>query len=110
MGAVDMADKRWKSNERTIARRLGGKRVPITGRGRGDVPDADVPDSTPEIKSRKVIPLWLKEARDQAKAASKQGKPPVVIVHEAGTHHDNDLVLMSLKDYEALLGRREGAA
>ena len=38
-----MADRAWKATERAIAARLGGRRVPITGRQRGDVPDVAHP-------------------------------------------------------------------
>ncbi len=32
--------RNWKACERCIAELLGGHRVPVSGRGRGDVPDA----------------------------------------------------------------------
>ncbi len=34
-----MPDKRWKATERRVAALLGGRRVPVSGRGRGDAPD-----------------------------------------------------------------------
>ncbi len=34
-----MPDTRWKATERRVATVLGGKRVPVSGRGRGDAPD-----------------------------------------------------------------------
>ncbi len=34
-----MPDKRWKATERRITALLGGKRVRVSGRGRGDQPD-----------------------------------------------------------------------
>lgn len=32
-----MTEKSWKATERAIASKLGGKRVPVSGRGRGDM-------------------------------------------------------------------------
>ena len=38
-----MSDTRWKATERRIAALLGGRRVPVSGRGRGDQPDVAHP-------------------------------------------------------------------
>jgi molybdopterin synthase catalytic subunit len=102
-----MADKPWKACERAVAKRLGGQRVPITGRGRGDAPDVAAEGLAVEVKERRQLPQWIREAGEQAKAAAKVGELPVVILHELGRRHDGDLVLMVLSDFEAwLLGRQ----
>jgi len=49
-----MADKRWKATERRIAALLGGRRVPVSGRGRGNAPDIAHPWLALEVKDRPV--------------------------------------------------------
>lgn len=99
-----MPDRAWKVCERVVARRLGGERVPITGRQRGDVPDVQHDWLSIECKHRKALPAWLKDALSQAHAAARDGRLPVAVLHEAGTRHDGDVVCMSLIDFEAWFG------
>lgn len=106
--------KSWKAVERAIATRLGGRRVPVTGRQRGDVPDIDHPDLALEIKTRKQIPEWLEEAMQQAEAcwadeaslieasgALDKPRLPVAIVHEDFRGYGHSLVFMRLSDFES---------
>lgn len=98
----------WKNVERNLAKRLSGKRVPITGRTRGSTPDIEHPNLSIEVKSRKEIPLWLKDAMDQTEKANPHNdKIPIVILHELGKRHDNDYVIISLKNF-LLLGDSNG--
>ncbi|MCL4533913.1 MAG: hypothetical protein M1370_01970 [Bacteroidetes bacterium] len=99
-----MADKPWKATERAVAARLGGHRVPITGRQRGDVPDVAHEWLSIEAKERKALPAWLKDAVRQAVAASTPAMLPVVVLHELGARHKDDLVLMALDDFECWFG------
>jgi Holliday junction resolvase len=62
--------KNWKSCERRIAEELGGVRVPVSGRSRGDAPDVDHPSLSIEVKSRKKLPAWLLDAIAQAEGAA----------------------------------------
>jgi hypothetical protein len=48
--------KSWKVCERRIAVELGGCRVPVSGRARGDNPDIEHPTLSIEVKSRKRLP------------------------------------------------------
>jgi hypothetical protein len=99
-----MTDRRWKRNEREIASRLGGERVPITGRQRGDVPDVQHKWLSIECKSRQSIPSWLKIAIEQAVMAAKGSQLPIAILHEVGQRHGEDLVVMHLSDFEDFFG------
>lgn len=93
----------WKAVERAIAQRLGGQRVPITGRQRGSAPDVAHEEFGIEVKHRKALPSWLLDAMDQAVACSGDGaKLPVVVLHQAGQRHDNDLIVLRLKDFEEI--------
>lgn len=90
----------WKRVEREVALHLGGRRVPVTGRSSGDVEDVEHVLYAIEVKARKRLPLLLVEAMVQAVRAGKRtAKIPLVVAHQAGSHHDNDLVVMRMKDF-----------
>ena len=91
-----MTEKSWKKSERRIAALLGGRRVPVSGRGRGDVPDIDHASLAIEVKSRKTMPRWLQDALEQAEASAKDGQLPVAIFHQRGQRYEDSLVVMRL--------------
>ena len=91
--------KDWKACERRIAELLGGRRVPVTGRQRGDAPDIEHEALSIEVKSRKSLPAWLMGALRQAQTASKNGKMPVVVLHQDHTPYTESLVLLRLSDF-----------
>ena len=92
--------KDWKACERRIARLLGGQRVPVTGRQRGDTPDIEHAALSIEVKSRKSLPTWLLDALNQAQAASKDGKKmPVVVLHQDHAPYTESVVVLKLKDF-----------
>lgn len=101
MSGASTTRARWKKGERAIAGKLGGKRVPVSGRARGDAPDIAHPTLSPEVKCRKTLPEWLVDAMDQAKRSAAGGKTPIVILHETGRRHDDDLVVVRLRDFSA---------
>jgi hypothetical protein len=94
----------WKRTERQVAARLGGKRVPVTGRARGDVPDVAHEWLAIEVKHRRRLPLWLLAAMVQARASAETGQLPVVVLHQHGQRHDSDLVVMRLADFTTWFG------
>lgn len=98
-----MSRATWKATERAIAARLGGRRVPITGRARGDAPDVEHPTLSIEVKHRASLPEWLVDAMRQARAAAKPGQTPVVILHELKQRHDDDFCMVRLADLANLL-------
>jgi hypothetical protein len=92
--------KDWKTAERRIAKLLGGRRVPVTGRQRGDTPDIEHATLSIEVKSRKSLPAWLLKALNQAQAATKDGKKmPVVVLHQDHALYAHSLVVLKLKDF-----------
>ena len=95
-----MTDKTWKATERKLASRLGGKRVPITGRIRGSAPDIEHSWLSLEVKHRKQLPAWIYDAIDQAVKSNTGEQLPTVILHECGKRHDDDLVVLRLQDFE----------
>ena len=65
----------WKNFERRVAAKLGGKRIPITGR---QCLDIDHPILDIECKYRKNLPVWLfKDAWGQANTGS--GIPVIAV-------------------------------
>ena len=99
-----MSERSWKRTEREIAAILGGHRVPVTGRARGDVPDVAHRWLSIEVKSRRALPAWLLEAVAQARAAATEYQLPVAILHQEGSRHGLDLVVMRLSDFEDWFG------
>ena len=97
----------WKRTERVVARRLGGERVPVSGRQRGDVPDVKHELWSDEVKHWSRMPVRVVEAMQQAKAAVRGDQVPIVVLHAADTHHDEDLVVVRLGDFVDLVGEVE---
>jgi hypothetical protein len=92
-----------------IAKRLGGERVPVTGRVRGYAPDVSHSWLALEVKSRKSMLKIIEEMMLQAEAArdwSKRRSPssaallPVGVYHVTGTHFDRAFVFMRMRDFE----------
>jgi hypothetical protein len=106
-----VAAKRWKSDERRIASRLGGERVPVSGRVRGWAPDIEHAWLALEVKSRISKLVLIQEMMDQARKAAEWAKRrgkgtrlPMGVYHVAGTHFDNAIVFMRLADFEEWFG------
>lgn len=91
--------RRWKESERQLAQRVGGRRVPVSGRARGDVPDIDHPWLSIEAKSWGAMPERVVSALRQAEAAATDGRLPVALIHGNGERYDQALVVMRLGDF-----------
>lgn len=106
-----MPDKLWKATERRVAKQLGGKRVPVSGRQRGDSPDVEHEDFSIEVKSWYNIPDWLYDAVDQAKKSATGDKIPLVVLHKKGMKTNTDLAIFEMsgimKLYQEILELRE---
>ena len=96
-----MVDKLWKAFERWLAAFLGGRRVPITGRARGDAPDIAHPTLSIEAKVRKGgVAQYIHDALEQALAADPgKKKLSIAVFHQTGTPHSKDIVCAYLYDY-----------
>ena len=66
--------KDWKACERRVAELLGGRRVPVSGRQRGDTPDVLHEWLSIEVKFRRRLPAWIEVAMKQAEASAKEGQ------------------------------------
>lgn len=89
--------QRGKNTERALARRLGGRRIGVL-----EGEDINHPLLSIEAKSRQ---RFIGEGfMAQAKRHSN-GKIPAVIVHVHHKPHDQNLVMMELKDFQDLFGK-----
>ncbi len=91
--------KDWKGCERRIAKLLGGWRIPVTGRQRGDAPDVLHEWLSIEVKSRRRLPSWLEEAMKQAEAAASNGQLPIAVLHQDHTPYARSLVVLRLSTF-----------
>ena len=89
----------WKDNERMIAKYIGGERVPITGRQRGDAPDIKHNSLSVEVKLRQRIPAWIKNGIDQAEKSAIGHQMPVLIIREKFQKIDDAIICMTLKEF-----------
>lgn len=98
----------WKHVERKIAELLGGKRIPITGRARGETPDVEHELFSIEVKHRENLPLWLKDAYEQAVESVEEDKIPIVILHEKYMKYTDSFVLITIENLIKILGDKNG--
>ena len=87
----------WKNFERRVADKVGGRRIPITGRKGLDI---DHPTLDIECKYRKQLPAWLfKNAWRQANEGT--GIPTIVV-----SKHNSEkmFAIINLDDLVKLLG------
>jgi hypothetical protein len=95
--------KDWKSCERKVAALLGGKRIPVSGRTRGDAPDILHSSLSIEVKSRKKLPGWIEDAMQQAEDSAKNGQLPAVVLHQVGCKYRDSLVVCRLGNFAEYL-------
>lgn len=95
-----MSDTTWKAAERRIAARLRGIRAPLSGRNGGAGTSGDYISSSPgrhwlyaEFKhyAKAAIFTLFKDTDEKAK---REGRRPIVVMHEKGTR--NYVAVMSL--------------
>jgi hypothetical protein len=96
-------DKAWKNTERRIGALLGGERVPVTGRQRGSAPDVAHPMLAIEVKHRAVLPSWIRDAMQQAKASARGQQLPIVVLHQSGDPFLHAWVVLELSDFSTWL-------
>lgn len=90
--------RKWKAIETKIAKFIGGKRVPVTGRQRGDAPDIEHNWLGVECKFRSSLPNWIHDAMDQAVKSSRPRQLPCVILAEKGSRTEDYYFIVRLGD------------
>jgi hypothetical protein len=88
---------------------LGGRRIPVSGRARGDCPDIEHPTLSIECKSRKKLPAWIEDAMKQAEASAKDSQLPVAVLHQDGRRYTDCLVILRLEDMANYLKKDDKA-
>ena len=91
----------WKEHERRTARRLSGVRNGNRGTATADV---EAGAWAVECKSRKQLPTWLLDAMAQAKRNATRGTVGIVVLHKVGQRSDNDIVCLTMADFQAIAG------
>jgi hypothetical protein len=94
----------WKQAERRIAEILGGRRIPVSGRGRGDAPDIEHPTLSVEVKARASFPAWLEDALRQAELSAVEGRIPIAVLHPDRRRYSEALVVLRLAQFAELIG------
>jgi hypothetical protein len=61
-----------------------------------------------EVKHRKKLPDWLKDAMDQAQESNPGNQLPVVILHENRMPYGDSLIQMRLSDFIDYFDPKEG--
>ena len=98
-----MADTSWKSFERRVAKRVGGRRLACTGEKDGV--DVDAGPFVYQAKLRRGVPSYLRSwLSGIVEAGAHQGSIGVLIWKAPNARDDNSLVLLRLKDWEDLHG------
>ena len=94
-----MPDKAWKAFERRVAKRVGGKRIPVTGERDGA--DVVAGPFVYQAKLRKGVPSYLRDwLRGIVAAGERCGSTGVVVWKQPGAKDDDALVLLRLKDWQ----------
>lgn len=94
--------KRGKATERQVAKYIGGRRVGLMG-------NDDICDCGPwsvEVKDR--VKFSGSKFLEQAERNAPKGKTAIAIVHVTGQRHDQNIVMMRLKEWWAWHGELRG--
>jgi hypothetical protein len=88
---------------------LGGERTSKRGLG-SNAPDVLAGGFAVEVKHRRTLPAWLTAAMAQSARNAPDGALPLVVLHEAGQRHADDLVVLRLADFREWFGDLEDGA
>ena len=95
---------RWKHAERELAKRLGGRRIPLLGREGSDL---DVPYLFVEVKSQgRIAPYLWKDFFAQILTGLEvagDDRIPAIAIHRPGMKYDDALVCIRAGDWERLV-------
>jgi len=96
----------WKSAERAVAQRLGGRRLG-PGVDRADVRAGPNDWLTVEVKTRRLLPGWLVAGIGQARRYATEKQLPMLVLHQTGQPYRAAIVCMTLADFQAWFGQIE---
>lgn len=90
----------WQRHERHVAAAVGGERAGNNGAAGADVV---TDDWSIECKSWRRLPARVVDALRQAERTADERRVAVAVLHAVGQRHDDDLVVMRWRSFEALL-------
>ena len=95
-----MPDKAWKAFERRLARRVGGRRIPVTGEREGA--DVVALPFVYQAKLRRGLPSYLRTWLQGIVAAGERsgGATGVVVWKAPGALDDDAVVVLRLRDWQ----------
>ena len=108
----------WKSVERKVAKKLGGVRIPLSGRNNmGKIGDVELTGYHVEVKSGRQIPKavigWLETLRALSRVDANEGlgvlfggEIPVLVLQPF--HMKEQIVVMTLSDFSKLAEAAKG--
>ena len=99
-------DPYWKQGEREMRKALHLERDVHLGEEGADGRNEWL---VVELKCRKKLPAWIIAAVMQAIERSTPSQLPIAILHEKGTRHSIDLVVMVREDFETWFGKGDAA-
>lgn len=91
----------WKAHEKRVANATGGER---TSKPWGNFPDTTSDWLITECKARQKLPQWIVDAVQNARKHCNEYQLGVAVLHEKGRHLDNDLVVMTFRDFKEWFG------
>ena len=96
-----MANKSWKAFERRLAKRVGGKRIPVTGERDGA--DVVAGPFCYQAKLRRGMPSYLREwLRGIVAAGGRSGTIGILVWKAPNARDDDAVVVLRLKDWASL--------
>lgn len=102
----------WKAWERTVAKRLRGTRIPVTGQDAGG-PDVVSDLLAVQVKLGQRLPNYLAQwlgNLEQWLAGRQPARTPLVVWRPVNVLTQDALVVMRLGDFERLLALRVPAS
>lgn len=101
-----MSDKSWKAVERRVARKLGGVRIPLSGRSNlGQIGDVLIEGYTIECKSGRQIPKAVVAWLETLRALSKDVEIPLLVMQPKFLKEQ--IVALTLSDLVKVMQRHE---
>ena len=98
-----MTDRAWKAFERTIAKRVGGKRLPCDGSKDGA--DVDAGPFVYQCKLGRRMPSYIRDwLRGIVAAGERKGAVGVMVWKVPGARVDDSVVVLRLRDWADLHG------
>jgi len=102
------AKNTWKAWERTVAKRLGGKRIPVSGQDPGG-PDVISDMLAVQVKLGQRLPAYLREwlgGLERWLAYQMLDLAPLVVWRPLRGETDDAFVVMRLEEFERLMRLR----